>query len=69
MATYVFEVTVEADLTGVPPDDEYGRDPATAEGEYAQTALYSASLRDADRLDGYADLEGSANITNVHRID
>ena len=60
MSTHEFIVTVDVDDWLDDP-----RDP----GEYARIALNTASLPDARRLDGYADMEfGSAMITGVEPL-
>jgi hypothetical protein len=64
-----FEVTVRVDdwPDSVPVyDDGLVR---TAR-DYAESALYSASLREAGNLDGFADLDGpDAHITDVTFLD
>lgn len=58
MSTHRFTVEVEVDNGGTSGDD---REPA----DYAKSALYAVGLRDAEMLDGYADLKWTACITDV----
>lgn len=57
---FEFTVTVEVDID-IPDNDEYGRDAQ----DYAMAALNCASLPDASRLDGFADLTGEAWLDDV----
>jgi hypothetical protein len=57
---HTFTVTVATDVA-IPDGDEYGRTVA----DYAQQALLCASLPEAARLDGFADLEGDICIVDV----
>lgn len=58
---FMFTVTVTTEI-GIPDGDEHGR---TA-GDYAHSALLaSAGLAEASHLDGFADLEGEAWISDV----
>jgi hypothetical protein len=57
---HTFTVTVATDVA-IPDGDQYGR---TVAG-YAQQALLCASLPEAARLDGFADLEGDIRIVDV----
>jgi hypothetical protein len=60
VSQHQFIVTVETDLS-IPADDEHGRD----EELYAKAALLVCGLPDAQRLDGFADLSGSAWVVQV----
>lgn len=55
--SFTFEVEVTVDGWD-------GTDERTA-AEYAHAVLYGASLRDCERMDGYADLHGTAYISGV----
>lgn len=59
MSEHTFVVTVK--IIGWDSD----RDPAN----YAATALLTAGLPDASRLDGFADLSAEADITDVAPFD
>ena len=58
--SFTFEVEVTVD--GWDGTDD--RDP----GQYASDVLYGASLRDCERMDGYADLHGTAHISGVSAL-
>jgi hypothetical protein len=69
MSEFRFEVTVSvSDWPAIVPvyrGEEYAR---TAR-DYAKAALFSASLRAAVNLDGFADLDGpDARITDVDAL-
>jgi hypothetical protein len=63
VSEHQFIVTVETDIA-IPDGDEHGRTAA----DYAKSTLNVASLPDASRLDGFADLTGTADITNVTEL-
>lgn len=63
MSTHRFTVEVEVyDENGPAPVPEGLEGPDRTPAMYAEAALNTASLRDADALDGFADLPWSANI-------
>lgn len=61
MSEHEFEFVVTVKVTGWDSD----RDPAN----YAATALLTAGLPEAGRLDGFADLGAEADITDVAPFD
>jgi len=63
MAEHTFLVTVEVD-DWPDADPEYHR----TEAQYARAAINTASLRDAEHLDGFADLKADAWITEVEEL-
>lgn len=64
MSEHQFIVTVSVDDDMIPADDEYNRTPQ----DFAEAALWAASLRDAAHLDGFADLKGEAHIDYVEKL-
>lgn len=63
MSTHRFIVEVEVcDESGPAPVPGGYQGPDRTPAMYAEAALNTASLRDADVLDGFADLPWSANV-------
>lgn len=62
-----FELTVRIRVKAKPNPDIYERSYGRKPIDYAMTALNCAGLRDAERLDGYADLIGEAYIVDVEK--
>lgn len=64
MSEHQFIVTVSVDDGVIPENDEYNRTPR----DFAYSALWAASLREAAHLDGFADLTGDAHIYYVEDL-
>lgn len=67
MSTHQFVVTVEVQDWS---DEAVAESPypGRTEEDYALAALYAVGLRDAERLDGYADLGATVEIVDVEAL-
>jgi hypothetical protein len=58
-----FLITIDVEID-IPDGDPYQRTPE----DFAEAALWSASLKDASYMDGWADLSGTARVEDIDAL-